>query len=256
MKKFDIHKWRPELGAGGYANDDSNMAFYLRIHAILPKNAVILDLGAGRGPNLEMASKSQFRWKFMNLYEHCQHLIAADIDPIVTENMFAHETIVLKPNAPYPFKDNQFDIIISDWVLEHIDDISSFSSELYRILKPGGWFCARTPNKFGLIGLGVNFLGAFEHIILPWLQPERQTIDVFPKHHKLNTLSALSTAFKKDHWHNCTYRVSTQPAYHANKNWLFWATEKWQKFSPECMKTIILVFMQKKPSDNQQKIKN
>ena len=37
-----------------------------------------------------------------------------------------------------PFKDNQFDVILCNHVLEHIPDDTKAMQELYRILKPGG----------------------------------------------------------------------------------------------------------------------
>lgn len=39
---------------------------------------------------------------------------------------------------PYPFNDNEFDIIYSDNVLEHLDSIPSVMKELHRITKPKG----------------------------------------------------------------------------------------------------------------------
>jgi SAM-dependent methyltransferase len=39
---------------------------------------------------------------------------------------------------PYPFSDNDFDEILADNILEHLDDISAVMKELHRISKPGG----------------------------------------------------------------------------------------------------------------------
>src|SRR5690606_25242155 len=37
------------------------------------------------------------------------------------------------------YKDNSFDIIMCNHVLEHVDDDSKAVREMYRVLKPGGW---------------------------------------------------------------------------------------------------------------------
>ena len=39
---------------------------------------------------------------------------------------------------PYPFADNEFDEVICDNVLEHLDDVIRVMEEIHRIVKPGG----------------------------------------------------------------------------------------------------------------------
>ncbi|MFQ5785635.1 MAG: methyltransferase domain-containing protein [Alphaproteobacteria bacterium] len=40
--------------------------------------------------------------------------------------------------AALPFEDNHFDVIVSTQVAEYVPDIAKFSSEVFRVLKPGG----------------------------------------------------------------------------------------------------------------------
>ena len=44
-----------------------------------------------------------------------------------------------------PFENNTFDIILCSHVLEHIPDDALAMSELYRVLKPGGWGIFQVP---------------------------------------------------------------------------------------------------------------
>ncbi len=44
-----------------------------------------------------------------------------------------------------PFKDNSFDVIFCNHVLEHIPDDTKAMQELYRILNPGGWGIFQIP---------------------------------------------------------------------------------------------------------------
>jgi SAM-dependent methyltransferase len=44
-----------------------------------------------------------------------------------------------------PFEDKEFDSILSNQVLEHIDDTHRVFSEFQRILKPGGFLCITVP---------------------------------------------------------------------------------------------------------------
>lgn len=48
--------------------------------------------------------------------------------------------------TPYPFPDNEFDLIVSNHVVEHVPDVMAFVSELYRITKPGGTIRLLTPH--------------------------------------------------------------------------------------------------------------
>jgi len=44
-----------------------------------------------------------------------------------------------------PFEDNQYDVILCNHVLEHIPDDRKALSELYRVMKPGGWGIFQVP---------------------------------------------------------------------------------------------------------------
>ena len=49
-----------------------------------------------------------------------------------------------------PFEDNSFDVIICNHVLEHIVDDKKAMSELYRVMKSGGWGILQVPMKNSL----------------------------------------------------------------------------------------------------------
>ena len=48
--------------------------------------------------------------------------------------------------VPYPFPDDEFDIIIGNQVIEHVDDVLAVVAELHRIAKPGGRIRLDTPH--------------------------------------------------------------------------------------------------------------
>ncbi len=48
--------------------------------------------------------------------------------------------------VPYPFKDNQFEIIVCHHVLEHLNDLPPVMDELYRICSPQGEVCIEVPH--------------------------------------------------------------------------------------------------------------
>ena len=51
----------------------------------------------------------------------------------------------LTPDAPLPFEDNCFDLVLCTETLEHVRDTQLFLSEIRRVLGPGGELAISTP---------------------------------------------------------------------------------------------------------------
>lgn len=49
-------------------------------------------------------------------------------------------------DVPYPFPDNEFDLVVSSHVVEHVPDVMAFISEIHRITRPGGRIRLLTPH--------------------------------------------------------------------------------------------------------------
>jgi len=47
---------------------------------------------------------------------------------------------------PYPFADNEFDLVVSNHVVEHVPDVMAFIGELHRVTKNGGTIKLLTPH--------------------------------------------------------------------------------------------------------------
>lgn len=76
---------------------------------------------------------------FMKPFEkqHGQKYITADIEsPLAKVKMDIHQM---------PFKDNTFDVVLCNHVLEHVTDDIRAMSEIRRVLKPGGWAIMQIP---------------------------------------------------------------------------------------------------------------
>jgi SAM-dependent methyltransferase len=239
-------QWFPEVKAGGYTSLDGTVEFYGRVQALLRPEMVVLDFGAGRGSGLQNDSSS-FRKDLRVLRGKVAKIVACDVDEAVLDNPGADQTLVILPNEPLPFADGTFDMIISDFVFEHITDPALAAAELQRILKSGGWICARTPNKYCLISLITRIIHNSQHSrLLRWVQPERKSIDVFPTVFKLNSKRDISTWFKSDAFDNFTYRYEAEPSYFFNNRVVF-ALMLWvNRLSPPVMKSGLFVFLCKK----------
>jgi SAM-dependent methyltransferase len=247
MANFCLNTWRPEHQAGSYCRDDATVEFYLRVFSLTTAGACVLDLGAGRGESADHMDDNVIHTQLRKLGNRAGRRIGIDVDPAVMENPWLDEAHVIRVGEPYPFETATFDIIICDWVIEHIDDVPQFVTEINRVLKPGGWFCARTTNKWGYVALGSRLVGdQIESRVLRWAQPHREQRDVFPKHYRMNTVGALDRAFPDELWLNCSYATNATPSYHGGSNAAFWLIDAFQKLAPSSMSSVLMVFMQKR----------
>lgn len=85
-------------------------------------------------------------------------------------------------NKPLPFENDFFDVIHSGYVIEHLFDVDVFVSEIFRILKPGGYTVVSTENLSSWHNIAALVLGrqAFSQHI-----SERFNIgNIFSPHYK------------------------------------------------------------------------
>lgn len=241
----NLRHFYPEVGAGGFTRYDGTVAFYSRVNALIEPDMIVLDLGAGRGAQLEI-DRSPYRKMLSTLRGRVQKLIGVDVDAAVLENQFLDEARVIDIAAPLPFPDNSFHLIYSDWVLEHVANPVEFASEVGRLLKPGGWFCARTPNRWGINGLATNLLPNSSHSsILKYLQPTRESRDVFPTTYRLNSMRRLTRHFSPQIWENYSFFFNPEPAYVQGSKWLMRAVMLFNRLMPASFAGDMHVFLRK-----------
>jgi SAM-dependent methyltransferase len=239
-------RFYPEIGAGGYSRVDGSIELYTRIRALLGPDMQVLDFGAGRGWAV-VDDPNVFRRRLANLRGACAKVVGVDIDPAVRENPGLDEAVVIEPGSPLPFPDNTFDQVVSDHVFEHLDDPAAVAAELDRVLRPGGWICARTPNRNGYIAWGARLVPNGLHSrVLRRLQPGRQSVDVFPTRYRLNTPAALRQHFSTDRYRHCTYGFNAEPAYAGGGRLLWVLLWAWSRIAPAPLCATWFVFMQKR----------
>jgi O-antigen biosynthesis protein len=92
-------------------------------------------------------------------------LVAADVSPVALERagrrLPAARLVELDPDAPLPFPDSSFDLVLCAETLEHVRDLQLLLSEARRVLRPGGELALTTPAHGRLTGLAI-LLGGFE----------------------------------------------------------------------------------------------
>jgi SAM-dependent methyltransferase len=74
-------------------------------------------------------------------------LHGVDLSPEVHGNIYLRSATVLESER-YPFPDASFDAAVSDYVVEHVANPRAHLAEVRRVLRPGGAYIFRTPNRF------------------------------------------------------------------------------------------------------------
>lgn len=238
----------PEAAVGGYSRMDGTVEFYNRINALLDPDSEVLDFGAGRG-QWARARYSDRAFDLQWLKGKVKRTVGADVDNAVLSNPSLDDAVVLLAGEPLPFEDGSFDVIIADYVLEHIptDQAQVVAAELSRVLRPGGWLAARTPNRRGMIALGGRLVpNRQHHKVLRHLQPQREEQDVFPTAYAMNTRAALRRLFPDSHHARYVYGYTVEPTYFGQSTLAWRLGALINRLTPPPFTAILMVFVQKK----------
>jgi SAM-dependent methyltransferase len=95
-----------------------------------------LDLGCGDGRLTSVLQAAE--------------LTAADVSPVALERARRRlsdraRLVELDPDAPLPFEDGVFDLVLCAETVEHVRDVQLLMSEVRRVLRPGGSLALTTP---------------------------------------------------------------------------------------------------------------
>ena len=161
----------------------------------------ILDLGAGAG------IVSQMNFKGL-----AKQVCGVDPDPRVKNNPYLDEgRMGLGEEIPYP--DATFDIVFADNVLEHIDSPDAVLSEISRVLKPGGYFLAKTPNKYHYMPTIARITPHWFHQFVNKLRG-REAVDTFPTRYRINEPKSVAGYAQKNGFEVCEIQlIEGRPEY-------------------------------------------
>ena len=234
----------PETAVGGYSRVDHFVDFYGRVNSLLTPESVVVDFGAGRGGFMDEPDSYLRSLRLFKCNE--RRVIGIDVDPVVKENQSVDEAQVWEPGTPIDLPNASVDVVVSDFTFEHVDDPSLVVPELDRIVKPGGWICARTPNRWGYIAIGATIVPNRWHArVLSRLQPGRQERDIFPTRYRLNTMSAVRRQFPAPTWEVYGYTSNGQPAYAGKSGAMYYLTYHVMRLLPQRLGAIYLFFIRK-----------
>jgi SAM-dependent methyltransferase len=247
VKPTNVHsRFFPEVRAGGFSRVDGTVQFYQRVNALLSSRCVVLDFGAGRGVG-HLEDAVPYRQALRNLKGKVREVVGADIDPVVKTNPSLDRAVVIEQGGRIPLPDQSVDMIVSDFTFEHIANPAPVATELERILAEDGWICARTPNRWGYIGMANRLIPAVLRMrVLKLAQPQRHEQDVFPAVYRLNTPKALRRAFDPARFEHSVYALDSEPAYSETSRALYRIFLIIHAITPAPYKSMLYIFIHKK----------
>lgn len=122
----------------------------------------------------------------------CGMIVGVDYD---LPSLRKHRSISLKLKGDIctlPFKDDYFDLVTANMVVEHLAHPEVQFREIARILKPGGVFLFHTPNAAGYPSMLNKIVPNKVRGKLVFLLDGRKEEDVFKTHYRANTREQIT----------------------------------------------------------------
>lgn len=186
---LEKQKWAQDYIANRFPDfADAETRFRQVIYNQLQPDTIALDAGCGHGGPV------QDRVKEVRL------VTGADLDlGALRKNPNLQGKMVMASLEYLPYQDGLFDLITSQWVLEHLSNPQAVFAEFDRLLKPGGRFIAITPNSRSIIATIAKALPmSVKAKMLSKLG--RGEGDTFPVYYRANTGKALKELAGFSHW--------------------------------------------------------
>lgn len=130
-----IIKWMDRRFYPDHGDNWDDHALKARVDQVLEARSKVLDLGAGSG-----------LLEFMDMRDSLRTVIGIDVDAAISRNSLVDHA-VRGSGDRIPFKDATFDLVVSNNVLEHLEEPDATFLEIERVLKPDGSFLFKTPNR-------------------------------------------------------------------------------------------------------------
>ena len=230
---------------GGYSPLDGTVEFYGRINAFLKPDFVVVDLGAGRGA-WYFEDTAQYHRSLREIRGKVSKVIGLDVADAVMSNPSTDENVVIQ-NGRLPLSDGSVDVIVADYVLEHSAEPAAIEREVFRVLRPGGLFCARTPHVLHYVSTGGRLFGGVGRAnVLKNVQPNRKDVDVFATRYRCNTLRQINRVWDSRRWTDYSYLYTAEPSYYFGSRLIYQALRVLHKVLPLPLVGNIFVFKVKR----------
>lgn len=121
----------------------SNLIHSIALSALgkMDKNVKILDLGCGAAGFSKLLATN----KFSSIFSCDADVYGSDVSKFNFQKCNLNEDL--------PYANEQFDVVVSLEVIEHLENPRKFIREVHRITKPGGLILISTPNNESITSL-------------------------------------------------------------------------------------------------------
>lgn len=170
----------------GY-HGDVGVSFKKILDRYITPGCALLDVGCGR---------QSFGGEY---YARAKTKVGIDLEADAIKHHTTLDTVVCASIENIPFPDNAFDVVIAQWVFEHVANAPQTVAEIQRVLKPGGVFIFMTPNAYSPFVVATRFVPIRFKKFLRERFLSIATFDTFPTHYRLNTIATLNRLFQSVH---------------------------------------------------------
>lgn len=143
-------------------------------------NTRILDVGCGHGDFLKP------------VYDKTPHTYGVDPDKEALKKNTLIKNKIIGVVEELPFESNFFDLVISEWVLEHLPDPEKAFHEICRVLKPGGKVVFLTPNVWNYNIWIIRAIPNRFHDFFTRKLYGRKEGDTYPVRYKINSVKKIA----------------------------------------------------------------
>ena len=152
----------------------------------IPADATVLEAGCGRTTRLA------------DHRDRIARLVGIDLDGAAgRENASLDEFIETDLSGPLPFDDATFDLVYSNFVVEHLDDPARTFREFHRVLRPDGWLVLLTSNRSNPFMAAARAMPQRLRVLVKRGGAGAVERDVFPARYRANTPAALEAGDRK-----------------------------------------------------------
>lgn len=143
-----FYKSTQRSGVGLLIND----AGYRVLKNVRLEDSSVLEIGGGDIRHLRYWSEKPQEYCLVDVDESMLKMAASEIASL---GCVCKAHLVTRFDERIPIPDDSVDVIVSFYSLEHVQELDRYVTDLYRVLRPGGYLVGAVPAEGGLVwGLG------------------------------------------------------------------------------------------------------